>query len=147
MLFEPFRQKRILARQIMRHEMRIASAVLVERCRTGFEPQLRIDVQLMRRRLNKRFFEINRIVDDLGGDEQVAMPREIFGHGKHVAGLRTTALEVTVLEVRRRDNEGVPCPFPRRKTRPCVVPTPVDAGARRGKSRGPVTATIECDTP
>ena len=48
------------------------------------------------------------------------MAREELGHRQHVAGLRAAALEVAVLQMRRRDLQRVPDPLPRRKARPAV---------------------------
>src|SRR5436190_20427747 len=48
------------------------------------------------------------------------MPREILGHREQVARLRTAAPEIAVLQMRRCDDQRVPCPLSSRKTGPCV---------------------------
>ena len=59
------------------------------------------------------------------------MAGDELGHGVHVAGLRSAALQVAVLEMRGRHLQRVADPLAGRETRSsCAAPMPADAAAR-----------------
>ena len=97
--------------------MRVFTA-LIERERARVAPQLAMDVQPQRGRLNEGFIQIDGIVDQRRHGQVVAVPRDEFRHRVRIAGLGTAPLQIAVFQVRGRHGQSSAHPFSSRKTGP-----------------------------
>ena len=86
----------------------------------GLQGHARSRVAHISRRLNVWLVQINGVVHNGDDCQDVAVPRDVIGHGIHVGGLRATALEVTIFEMGSRDLQGVSNPLSGREARPAV---------------------------
>ena len=107
--------------QEVRHPVPIAAAVLGER-RPGAVLRRRTGVGIVGvgDRQHVRLVEIDRVVHDLHDRQDVVVPGDELRHRQHVARLRPAALQVAVLQVRRRDLQRLADPLAGREAAPAV---------------------------
>ena len=108
----PVRERGVLAREKVRNEMAIGSAVLSHgRSVALFRVHAERRIERVGRRVNVRLVLIDRIVDDGDDGEDIVVPRDELRHGVHVGGLRSAASEVAVFQMCGRDLQCVADPL------------------------------------
>ena len=132
LVLQPVAERRVLARQEVRHPVPIGAAVLGERRRAArLVLRRRRQVGEVGRGVHVRLVHVDGVVHDARDRQDVVVTGDELRHRVEVARLRPAALQVAVLEVRGRDLQRVARPTGRSRNRSrCAAPTPADAAGR-----------------